>query len=224
MKPQRILVVDDEEPVREVIGRRLAREGHRVQGAADGAQAWEAFQRDGFDVVITDLNMPRLGGMELIRRVKESAAQTVTIVLTGYGTLDSAVEALRCGCDDYLLKPLQNLDMVTHAVERSLSCRDAALLAASARRVSEAKDGVLSVVIEELEARLDDIGALADRLLAPSAEPGPAAAAELASGLQAQLARLAAVLKDVKLAHHMIRERNPAAGLRPLEAPTTENR
>jgi DNA-binding NtrC family response regulator len=208
MRTLRILVVDDEETVRDVVARRLRQDGHAVESAPDGAEAWAAFERSGFDAVITDLNMPRMGGVELVRRIKEAAPGTVTVVLTGYGTLDSAVEVLRQGCDDYLLKPIENLDIVAHAVERSLARRDALLMAASARRLGEAKDNILGLVVEEFEARLGGIRTLVEKLAGPPAEPAPAGTAELARAIEAQLAQLAAVLEDVKLAHRTIRERS----------------
>jgi CheY-like chemotaxis protein len=208
MQALRILVVDDEESVREVVSRRLAQDGHQVETAADGAEACLAFEKSPFDIVITDLNMPRMGGVELVRRIKESAPRTIAIVLTGYGTLDSAVEVLRQGCDDYLLKPLQNLDIVAHSVEKSLARRNALLMAASARRLGEAKDNILGLVIEEFEVRLGGIGALVGKLAGPPAEPAPARTAELARAVEAQLAQLGAVLEDVKLAHRTIRERS----------------
>ena len=111
MKPQRILVVDDEKIVRALIRRFLEAQGHQVEIAEDGAQALERFHGAAFDILITDLNMPRMGGVELTKRIKTEAPETIIIVLTGYATLDSALEMLRQGCDDYLLKPI-NLPFV----------------------------------------------------------------------------------------------------------------
>ena len=208
MKALRILVVDDEADIREVLRRRLARDGHQVEEAADGVAALEAFERAGFDCVITDLHMPRMGGVELVRRIKERSPQAVALILTGFGTLDAAMEAMRQGCDDFLLKPLDNLDIIAHAIERSFSRQNALLMAASASKLSAAKDNILDVVIEELEARLDQLGEHVNRLERAAAAAQSPEAAELSAAVQAQLAQLRGTLADARAVHKTVRERS----------------
>ena len=208
MRTLRILVVDDEASIRDVLKRRLAKDGHHVEEAADGVAALAAFEQAGFDCVITDLNMPRMGGVELVRRIKERSPQAVALILTGFGTLDAAMEAMRQGCDDFLLKPLDNLGIITHAIERAFSRQNALLMAASARKLSEAKDNILDVVIEELEGGLNQLGEQVARLGQAAAAAQSLEMAQLAAAVQAQLAQLRGTLADARAVHKTVRERS----------------
>jgi len=208
MKAQRILVVDDESSIRNTLRRYLERSGHCAETAPDGIEALQTFEREPFDIVITDLNMPRMGGVELVRRLKESSPQTITIVLTGHGSLDSAVEVLHQGCDDYLLKPLNNFELIAHSIDRCLSRRNGFTMAVSARRVSEAKDNVLALVVKEFERRLSQLRKHADKLAEGSATLGRGGIVKMARAMKAQMSQLGAILEDVKTAHRTIRERS----------------
>ena len=209
MTSQRILVVDDEKDIRDVIGRLLAAGGYCVETAANGAEAWAAFEKCPSDIVITDLNMPRIGGGELVKRVKETAPQTVVIVLTGYGTLDSAVDALRCGCDDYLLKPVPNVGLLTHSIERCLDKRNALVMAASARRMSEAKDNILELVVKDVHDRLADLEEHLSGLGKVCADNQKALG--MVASMAAAVAQVTAMLKDVKTIHGILSERSLGA-------------
>jgi len=116
---KRILVVEDEENLRRVTQLRLQQSGYEVATAADGLQALEVLKRQPQDLVLTDLRMPGLSGMDLLRRVREDFPETVVIVLTAFGTIESAVEAMRLGAQDYLIKPV-NSDALKLVVERAL--------------------------------------------------------------------------------------------------------
>ena len=100
-----VLVVDDEPNQLVTISRILTRQGLRVLTADNGAQALELLAREDADVMITDLNMPVMDGMSLLREVADLPAKPATIVLTGYGTVQSAVDAMKHGAADYLIKP-----------------------------------------------------------------------------------------------------------------------
>jgi len=204
-EPVRILVVDDEEFIRDVLQRRLSQDGRVVETASDGVEAIEKFTKGPFDAVVTDLAMPRMGGVELVKRIKESSPQTVTIVLTGHATLDSAMEVLRQGCDDYLLKPISNLDLVVHALERCLSRRNALAMAAATKKVSEAKDGILLLVVEECAGRVEGIRKCAAQIDASCAAAKPEEARAHLATLKALLAQLDGVLADVRTASRTIK-------------------
>ncbi|MHB8110153.1 MAG: sigma-54-dependent transcriptional regulator [Syntrophorhabdaceae bacterium] len=103
----RILVVDDNEELREILEEYLKGEGHNVEGAANGREALERHNKKAFDLVITDLNMPEISGMELIRTVRKNNADTEFVIITGYASMDSAVEAVRIGAFDYIVKPFR---------------------------------------------------------------------------------------------------------------------
>lgn len=101
----RVLVVDDEAGMRRTLAGYLGYAGYRVQEAESGRQALECLQRESFDLVILDLNMPGMHGTEVLQLARPLCPQTAFIILTAYGTLDSAILALRHGAFDYLLKP-----------------------------------------------------------------------------------------------------------------------
>ena len=108
----RILVVDDEKIKRVTLADDLAAQGHEVVAAADGAEAWEQLQTGRFDVVVTDLKMPKLDGIELLKRIKQGPlADMAVIMMTAYGSIPVAVEAMRLGAFDFVTKPFRNEDI-----------------------------------------------------------------------------------------------------------------
>ena len=102
---ERILIVEDEETLRENIATFVAREGHSAASAASGAEAVDHLARQSFDIVVTDIKLGDLDGLELLNRVRSEAPKTVVLMMTAYGSVHSAVEAFRNGAHDYLLKP-----------------------------------------------------------------------------------------------------------------------
>lgn len=105
---RRILVVDDEESLRRVTQLKLQQAGYDASTAADGFQALEVLARHPQDLVITDLKMPGMSGLELLRRIKDDYPELIVVVVTAFGTIESAVEAMRSGAYDYIIKPLNN--------------------------------------------------------------------------------------------------------------------
>ncbi len=100
-----LLVVEDDEDFRETCARWMMRKGHRVETAANGHEALEVCERKIFDVAIIDMNMPGLSGLELLERLKSSQIESEVIILTGQGTIETAVNAMKLGASDYLTKP-----------------------------------------------------------------------------------------------------------------------
>jgi len=115
----RILVVDDDESLRRVLQVQLEQEGYSVDSAASTQQAFSLLQLRWYDLVITDLKMPGLSGMELLKQVKSQYPQTVVIVLTAFGTVETAVEAVKAGAYDFLTKPVHP-DELSLVVARAL--------------------------------------------------------------------------------------------------------
>jgi signal transduction histidine kinase len=111
-----ILLVDDSEPFREPIHIHLRTSGHQVTTAGDGLEALEIMADRNFDLIVTDIRMPRIDGLELLRRVKAADPRQDVMMITGYGDMDSSVEALRLGATNYLVKPI-NLEELGLAVE-----------------------------------------------------------------------------------------------------------
>jgi diguanylate cyclase (GGDEF)-like protein len=114
-----VLVADDSRLVRRIIAGCLSAAGHDVTEAENGAVALSQLKRTAFDVVITNLNMPELSGLELLKAIREQRIGAEVIILTGTDGMDSAVKALRLGAHDYLLKPAR-LEEVVLTVERAL--------------------------------------------------------------------------------------------------------
>lgn len=101
-----ILVVDDEVNIRGALVTLLEKKGHHVRGVGTGEEALEQLEAVAVDLVMTDLKMPGIGGMEFLRRLKGKWPDTEVVVMTAYGSIDTAVEAMRCGAYDYLTKPI----------------------------------------------------------------------------------------------------------------------
>ncbi len=121
-----VLVVDDEKNIREGLQKALELDGHNVYLAADGLEGWQTIENEEIDLVITDLRMPEMSGEELLRRVVESYPTVQVIILTGHGTIETAVQAMRDGAFDFLTKPV-NLDRLSLLVKRALSTRELVL-------------------------------------------------------------------------------------------------
>jgi two-component system response regulator PilR (NtrC family) len=117
----RILVVDDEESLREILSIMLHREGYRVDAAVDGAQAMVRLKDHAYDLVISDIKMPRLNGFELLGHIKERTPDTAVIMITAFSSAEEAVEAMKQGAYDYITKPFKNEEIrliVRNALER----------------------------------------------------------------------------------------------------------
>ena len=104
---EKILVVDDEDIIRESLSYILNKEKYDVDEAANGKIAFDMLKDKSYDLVITDLEMPEMKGIELLEEIKKLNVQTNTIVITAYGSVDTAIAALRSGASDYILKPVE---------------------------------------------------------------------------------------------------------------------
>ena len=105
--PQKILVVDDEDIIRESLSFVLKKEGYAVEEAENGKAAYDKLLEESFDLVITDIEMPQMKGTQLIEEIEKLNIQTSIIVITAFGSLDTAIKALRNGAADYILKPIE---------------------------------------------------------------------------------------------------------------------
>ena len=122
MKP-RILVVDDEESIREFLEIMLKKEGYEVTCAEDGLRAKDLLGKKAFDMVISDLQMPNMNGNELLKHVKETYPDLVFMMITAFGTTESAVEAMKMGAYDYLTKPFK-IDEVRLNIHNALRSKN----------------------------------------------------------------------------------------------------
>ncbi|HJX53582.1 MAG TPA: HD domain-containing phosphohydrolase [Polyangia bacterium] len=175
----RILVVDDERVIREMLSDFLGLEGYVVRTVEDGVQALEELQRRSYNLVISDLKMPNMSGLELIEKIAELGIPVLTVIMTGFGTVETAIEAMKRGAYDYVLKPFR-VEEVVHTVQRGLDrqrlqhenlrLKDAL----SIYKISEAIATSLSVerVLDlVLEAVLDAVNADVANLLLERPQP-----------------------------------------------------
>ena len=119
----RLLVAEDEKNIREGLATALELDGHEVETAADGNEALKRFQKGDIDLIITDLKMPGLSGEELLSKIQAENPGTPVIILTGHGTVETAVKAMRLGAWDFLTKPV-NLDYLSLLVKQALDNRE----------------------------------------------------------------------------------------------------
>lgn len=111
MKKYSVLLVDDEETLLETLSLDLREEGYEVDSARSGQESLALLARKNFDVVITDLSLNGSDGLTIVKEAKKTHPETMVIILTGYGSLSTAIEALRAGASDYLLKPCDRDDL-----------------------------------------------------------------------------------------------------------------
>lgn len=126
MASERILVVDDEGRNREFLRELLEDEGFDVDTAKDGQEAIEVLENMDFDLVLTDLKMPRADGLSVLEGLRRINPQTVAIVFTGYGSIDTAVKAVKLGAYDYITKPLK-IEEIMLVIQRALEHRKLSL-------------------------------------------------------------------------------------------------
>lgn len=145
--PASLLIIDDDDVVRASIAAYLEDSGFQVLQANNGVQGLKLFEERQPDLLVCDLRMPQIDGLELIRRINEKGCEVPVIVLSGAGVMSDAVEALRLGAADYLIKPLEDLAVLEHSVRRAL---DRANLRLENRRYREK----LEQANKELQASL----------------------------------------------------------------------
>jgi putative two-component system response regulator len=115
----RILIVDDEEMICDMLSRRLTKEGYSCVKAHNGREALTHFYKNAFSLIISDIKMPEMDGIELLKKVKAMHPKMIVIIVTAYPEIDMAVEAMRVGAYDFIIKPA-DLDLVVLSVERAL--------------------------------------------------------------------------------------------------------
>jgi two-component system alkaline phosphatase synthesis response regulator PhoP len=154
-KAAHILVVDDEGAIRYSISKTLQRVGYQVSAASSGEEALTMLESQEFDVVLTDIRMPGLTGVELLAKIKEKAPDSIVILMTAYASLGTAVESLRLGAHDYLIKPVSSQDIrqsVARGLERAQNMRRRRML------LEAIKNNIKELTDEEKEARRSSDG------------------------------------------------------------------
>ena len=147
-----ILVADDEKNIREGLREALALDGYDVVLAADGKEAWDAVSKGDIDLVITDLKMPHMSGEDLLRNISSQFPTVPVIILTGHGTIESAVQAMHDGAYDFLTKPV-NLDRLSLMAKRALGNRELALQNRAMQEELERRSQFASIIGKSAEMK-----------------------------------------------------------------------
>lgn len=188
----KILVVDDEESIRFYLGEVLERDGHVVTAAENGEIALQYAQAESFDLALIDLKLPGIGGMKVLKTLRQISPNTTIIVLTAHASLETAVEALRQGAHDYLFKPCKTAELresvASGLLKRQREARQRHLLSQLERD--------LSSNLEEIRATVDNISATP---AAPVREEAPEGRFIKRGGLFVDLARHIITLDDTLL-------------------------
>lgn len=118
----KILIVDDERVVRESLYHWFSREGYETGTAENGEEALQKLAKENFDTLFVDMKMPGMGGFELLQTVKALYPDTAVVIITAYGSIDSAVQAMKIGASDYLLKPFKpdQLSLVMEKISQQI--------------------------------------------------------------------------------------------------------
>jgi two-component system response regulator AtoC len=133
-----VLIVDDEENIRRVLSMALQKEGYHTLTASGGHQALKLLDEARCDVMLSDVVMPDMNGLELLRRVREKHPELLVVMMTAYGTIPAAVEAMRLGAVDFLTKPLE-MEVLRKVIRNALRDRERGLKAPSERKRSPAR-------------------------------------------------------------------------------------
>ena len=164
----RVLVVDDEPSIRAELEEALQEAGYQTAGAGDGRAAAELALQQSFDLCLSDIRMPQLGGLELLARLAATSPETMVILMTAHGELDTAIEALRLGAVDYLLKPFRHEELLAK-VRRLAEHRRLVLENRNLRRVADAgaPAGMIgdSPAMRQVLATVDRVSSLPSHVL-----------------------------------------------------------
>ncbi len=114
MPSLQVLIVDDEPALRQILANTASKAGHSVSVAANGSEALQRLNKGDIDVAICDIRMPDMNGIEVVEKANESGIDTIFLMMTAFASVDTAIEAMRAGAYDYMLKPLRNEDVVNH--------------------------------------------------------------------------------------------------------------
>ena len=114
----RILIIEDEKSLKEVLRILLEEEGYEITTASNGLEGMDYIQNDIFDLVVTDIKMPKADGFEVLKKVKEISPSTIVIMITAFGTTESTIEAMKLGAYDYIHKPFK-IDEIRHVIQKA---------------------------------------------------------------------------------------------------------
>lgn len=149
--PIKALVADDDQTHREIFSDLMSDQGMEVEAVEDGDKAIEYIHKNHYDVILTDLMMPGRDGIEVLREARKKSLQTLVVIITGFGTLETAIEAIRLGAHDYITKPfkLEELQLIFKNVNEKINLM-------RSNRILKEQLSIATKEIELLKQRLDD--------------------------------------------------------------------
>ena len=163
-----ILIVDDEAIIRDLCKKAL--KGYRVLEAGDGEEALQLFEKGGVDVILTDVMMPRMDGIELLKRIKEKDPTLVVVVMTGFAEKDIILNALKADADDFITKPLNLLQLKT-AVDRAVAKKALKEEIANLKNLDRLKSGFLSIISHKFRTPITAISLFLQNLAGGVSDP-----------------------------------------------------
>src|ERR1700754_3507198 len=163
-----ILIIDDEKSIRKTLGEILSYEGYKIEEAGDGEEGLKRFREKTFDVVLCDIKMPKLDGLEFLDKARETNPDVPVIMISGHGTIETAVEAVKKGAYDYISKPPdlnRLLITIRNAMDKTTLVAETKVLK---RRVSKVQEIVgSSGPIHKIKETIDKVAPAEARILVP---------------------------------------------------------
>lgn len=159
-----VLVIDDEQGIRDMLSYALGKEGYKVLTAQNGEEGIEKVKKEDIDIVISDIKMPGLDGVAVLGKIKEIKPQIEVIIATGYASIETAIESLRKGAYDYINKPF-NITELSVLLEKAYETKQMKSQLVSLKELDRLKDEFISTVSHELKTPLMAISGAIELLL-----------------------------------------------------------
>ncbi|HXZ44338.1 MAG TPA: response regulator, partial [archaeon] len=147
MRREKILVIDDDESLRRVLEYNLAQEGYAVLSAASGEQGLELLKKEGADVVVTDVRMPGMDGLQVLEGVRKVDPNIQVVILTAFGTIEMAVEAMKAGAFHYISKPF-NRDELKLTLKKALQLKELERENVTLRQELKERSGLQTIIAD----------------------------------------------------------------------------
>lgn len=201
-----LLIVDDEPIIRDLCARAL--KGFRVLQASDGQEAADLLKKEGVDVVLTDVMMPRLNGLDLLSRIKEETPDQTVILMTGYTEKEVILQALKAGADDFISKPLNLLQLRT-TVDKALEKRELRRQLSELRQADRLKSDFLGLISHKLKTPATAISLFIQNIAGDSVNPQDQSFKEMLGMVLAESRHLEHLIQDLLYFSQIILDEKP---------------
>lgn len=208
-----LLIVDDEPIIRDLCARAL--KGFRIIQANDGQEAAELIEQEPIDVVLTDVMMPRLNGLDLLRQIKETTPDQIVILMTGYTEKEVILQALKAGADDFISKPLNLLQLRT-TVDKVLEKRNLRKQLTSLQQADKLKSDFLGLISHKLKTPATAISLFIQNIADGAMDPNDPAFREMLGMVQAETLHMEHLIQDLLYFSQIILDDKPTQ-LQPVE-------